>query len=127
MTDVITKVSPVRSEDHAHPVKNWEGVRQAVEFGPSCTQRPVFGDMEFRNAGMSEDCLHLNLWAPATSATEKLPVLVYFLTVVGFLAHPELTAEAPHHASGNYVAALRRCTALHYNVVILERAPCRIS
>ncbi len=26
----------------------------------------------------------------------------YRLTVFGFLAHPELTAEAPYHASGNY-------------------------
>ncbi len=26
----------------------------------------------------------------------------YRLTVFGFLAHPELTAESPHHASGNY-------------------------
>ena len=36
----------------------------------------------------------------------------YRLGVFGFLAHPELTAESPHHASGNYglldqVAALR--------------------
>lgn len=36
----------------------------------------------------------------------------YRLGVFGFLAHPELTAESPHHASGNYglmdqIAALR--------------------
>ena len=36
----------------------------------------------------------------------------YRLGVLGFLAHPDLTAESPHHASGNYglldqVAALR--------------------
>src|SRR5258708_6538222 len=60
------------------PVKNWEGVRQAVEFSASCMQRPVFGDMEFRAKGMSEDCLYLNVWTPAKSASDKLPVLVYF-------------------------------------------------
>lgn len=117
------------------PAKNWQGIRPAVEFAPSCMQRPIFGDMEFRGKGTSEDCLYLNVWTPAKSAAEKLPVLVYFfggglmagdgseyrydgesmatkgivsvtinyrLTVFGFLAHPELTAEAPYHSSGNY-------------------------
>lgn len=98
-------------------------------------QRPVFGDMNFRSNGMSEDCLYLNVWTPARSAKERLPVLVYFygggfiagdgseprydgesmarrgivaiivnyrLNVFGFFAHPELTKESPHHASGNY-------------------------
>lgn len=60
------------------PVKNWQGIRQAVEFAANCMQRPVFGDMEFRNNGMSEDCLYLNIWTPAKSASDKLPVLVYF-------------------------------------------------
>ena len=27
---------------------------------------------------LSEDCLYLNVWSPAKSANEKLPVLVYF-------------------------------------------------
>ncbi len=91
--------------------------------------------MNFRSSGMSEDCLFLNVWSPAKSSAEKLPVLVYFfgggfvagdgsearydgesmakkgivtltvnyrLGVFGFLAHPELTKESPHHASGNY-------------------------
>jgi len=117
------------------PVKNWEGVRLAMDFAPNCMQRPIYGDMEFRNKGTSEDCLYLNVWTPAKTAADKLPVLVYFfggglmagdgselrydgesmaskgivsvtisyrLTVFGFLAHPELTAEAPYHASGNY-------------------------
>ncbi|MGM9509577.1 carboxylesterase/lipase family protein [Larkinella sp. GY13] len=60
------------------PVKNWQGVRKTNQFGPRAMQRAVFGDMGFRSNGMSEDCLYLNVWTPAKSDKEKLPVLVYF-------------------------------------------------
>ena len=60
------------------PVKNWAGILKADHFGNNPMQKPVFGDMGFRSAGMSEDCLYLNVWTPARSANEKLPVLVYF-------------------------------------------------
>ena len=59
------------------PVKDWDGVRPATQFGPRCMQQPVFGDMNFRSNGMSEDCLYLNVWTPAASAGDRLPVLVY--------------------------------------------------
>lgn len=117
------------------PVQNWSGVRKASTFGPRAMQRAIFGDMNFRSNGVSEDCLYLNVWTPAKSDKEKLPVLVYFygggymagdgseprydgesmaqrgivaitvnyrLGVFGFMAHPELTAESPYKASGNY-------------------------
>ena len=117
------------------PVKDWTGVRKADKFGPRAMQLPVFGDMNFRSDGMNEDCLYLNVWTPAKTGNEKLPVLVYFygggfmagdgselrydgesmartgivtvtvnyrLGIFGFLSHPELTKESPHHASGNY-------------------------
>ncbi|OIN60431.1 carboxylesterase/lipase family protein [Arsenicibacter rosenii] len=60
------------------PAENWTGVRDAKTFGPRAMQRAVFGDMNFRSNGVSEDCLYLNVWTPAKSEKEKLPVLVYF-------------------------------------------------
>src|SRR5690242_11944652 len=60
------------------PVQNWSGVRKADKFGPRAMQLNVFGDMNFRSDGMSEDCLYLNVWTPAKNGNEKLPVLVYF-------------------------------------------------
>lgn len=114
------------------PAPKWDGVRAAEQFGRACIQT---------NAAIanlpapSEDCLYLNIWTPAKSAGDKLPVLVwihgggfvagtpaeklyhgewlakkgvvfvsiaYRLGVFGFLAHPNLSAESPHHVSGNY-------------------------
>ena len=60
------------------PTANWTVTKQTKKFGPRAMQPPVFGDMNFRSDGMSEDCLYLNVWSPAKSAAEKLPVLVYF-------------------------------------------------
>ena len=60
------------------PVKNWTGVRNADQFGPRCMQRTTpNADYWFRSNGMSEDCLYLNVWTPAKSDRERLPVLVY--------------------------------------------------
>lgn len=127
------------------PAAAWTGVRKADKFGPACLQTNVFGDIYFRDAQPSEDCLNLNIWLPAKPASKKLPVLLWFygggfvagansearydgenlakkgvivvepnyrLGVFGFFAHPELTKESPHAASGNYglldqVAALQ--------------------
>lgn len=60
------------------PVAPWQGVRKAQRFGPRCMQLPLFGDMVFRSDGMSEDCLYLNVWTPASGKSAKRPVLVYF-------------------------------------------------
>ena len=59
-----------------HPVAPWDGVRDTTEFGDRCAQNRVFDDMVFRDE-MSEDCLYLNVWTPAKSADEGLPVMVW--------------------------------------------------
>ena len=60
------------------PVQPWEGVREAKSFGDDPMQLNVFGDMNFRGSGRSEDCLYLNIWTTATSTADALPVLIYF-------------------------------------------------
>jgi para-nitrobenzyl esterase len=111
------------------PAAKWTGVRNAEKFAPGAIQgiNPP--------SGKSEDCLYLNVWSPAKSTKEKVPVLVwiygggfavgytsdpmydgaklakkgvmvvsiaYRLGALGFLAHPELSAESPNRISGNY-------------------------
>src|SRR5665213_1600649 len=49
------------------PAAKWEGVRQATRFAPI----PVQGQKG------SEDCLYLNVWTPAKSSDDRLPVMVY--------------------------------------------------
>ncbi|WP_434502798.1 carboxylesterase/lipase family protein [Prevotella sp.] len=60
------------------PVQKWDGIRKADEFGPNPMQENVFGDMMFGTKKMSEDCLYLNIWTPAKTMDEKLPVFIYF-------------------------------------------------
>ena len=121
------------------PVQSWSGVRDATQFGNICIQAPGRGRLNIavlpESPPMSEDCLYLNVWTPADSRNERLPVMVYFfggawtegagsiplydgtalaekgvvvvtmnyrLGAFGFFAHPELTADSGHSASGNY-------------------------
>jgi para-nitrobenzyl esterase len=60
------------------PPANWSGVLKADHFSHMPMQKRIYSDMIFRADTMSEDCLYLNVWTPAKSANEKLPVLVYF-------------------------------------------------
>jgi para-nitrobenzyl esterase len=59
------------------PVK-WKGERDATRFGAHCAQNQVFIDTTFLDSGPSEDCLFLNVYAPAISnASSKLPVMFW--------------------------------------------------
>ena len=59
------------------PARSWQGVRAADRFADQCMQARVFGDMMFRNSGVSEDCLYLNVWTPAARGAAEMPVLFY--------------------------------------------------
>ena len=60
------------------PVKPWTGVKDASKWGPACIQDAmfprIFGAPETE---LSEDCLYLNVWTPAKTAGDKLPVMVW--------------------------------------------------
>jgi para-nitrobenzyl esterase len=144
------------------PAAKWKGVRQATEFGSHCMQPTIYKDMIFRDPGISEDCLTLNVWTPAADKKAKLPVMVwifgggflaggtseprqdgtnlakngvvvvsmnYRLGIFGFFAHPELTAESPNKASGNYglmdqTAAIRW---VHDNIAAFGGDPAKVT
>jgi para-nitrobenzyl esterase len=72
----------------------WDGVKTADQFGPNCTTGLAgFGGRGAKGAPKgdqakaapvapagpppSEDCLYVNVWTPAKSANDKLPVIVW--------------------------------------------------
>jgi len=109
-------------------VKAWKGVRKMEKFGNTCLQTKGWAS----NKGMKEDCLYLNVWTPAKSQDERLPVMFwihgggftqgsgnlngiplaergvvlvsinYRLGPLGFFAHPLLSKESEKGVSGNY-------------------------
>jgi para-nitrobenzyl esterase len=71
-------VGDLRWKPPIAPVK-WKGVRKATEFGSRCMQGAIYDDMIFRDPGISEDCLYLNVWTPVKlgKSKSKLPVMVW--------------------------------------------------
>jgi len=58
---------------------NWDGVRKADRFSAVCMQTPYpKNSLYYREAEpASEDCLYLNIWTAAKSASERRPVMVW--------------------------------------------------
>lgn len=65
------------------PVESWEGIKQCKEFSPIAMQdNPApfwMWTSEFiaLAGNISEDCLYLNVWTPAKTTEDKLPVWVF--------------------------------------------------
>src|ERR1035438_8664307 len=55
------------------PAAKWEGVKPADKFGARCYQ----GGRGAAGVDTSEDCLYLNVWSPAKTASDRIPVLVW--------------------------------------------------
>lgn len=59
------------------PVKPWTGVKKADAMAPACAQDTSIARLVGAPTQTSEDCLYLNVWTPAKSAADKLPVMVW--------------------------------------------------
>ena len=86
------------------PCQNWEGVYSAFAFSPIPMQAPISADPKNlydrewhvdKEIPMSEDCLYLNIWAPA-DGKKDMPVFVWYFgggLQVGYSAEMEFDGE----------------------------------
>ncbi|HKB13682.1 MAG TPA: carboxylesterase family protein [Vicinamibacterales bacterium] len=79
------------------PVAKWSGVRRADRFGNVCVQPKGVGRLNVSvdlpdSPPASEDCLYLNVWTAAQSATERRPVMFWIFGG----AYSEGAGSSPH-------------------------------
>ena len=58
------------------PLSEWDGVKETFKFAPACIQGMMMGPGGSGPAP-SEDCLYLNIWSPAKSPRDRVPVFVW--------------------------------------------------
>ena len=81
------------------PPAKWEGVRKCDTYMPGAVQYrpavPFYIDefpIDYSKVTFSEDCLYLNIWTPAKTTEDKLPVMMWIHgggNEVGFPHEPE--------------------------------------
>src|SRR5262249_37575701 len=59
------------------PAAHWTAVRPADRLGKNCMQAQIYSDIDPFAAGVSEDCLYLNVWTTALGTSDKRPVMVW--------------------------------------------------
>lgn len=60
------------------PPATWKGMRDATKFAGRCEQWHIWNDYIFLDPGPTEDCLYLNVYAPASAnKTSNLPVMMW--------------------------------------------------
>lgn len=60
------------------PAPHWSGIREAKRLSHNCMQVHVWDDIDPFPAGVSEDCLYLNVWTTKVgSSAPRRPVMVW--------------------------------------------------
>jgi para-nitrobenzyl esterase len=60
------------------PARAWSGIRDAKRLGHNCIQHQPYSDIDPFAAGVSEDCLYLNVWTSSLDPRgSRRPVMVW--------------------------------------------------
>jgi para-nitrobenzyl esterase len=59
------------------PVQRWTGIKKTVSFAHPCIQDVGMAKSMGAPVDISEDCLYIDIWTPAMTSKENLPVLFW--------------------------------------------------